>query len=306
MVTQNTKKVTKAVIPAAGFGTRFLPQTKAMPKEMLPLVDKPIIQHIVEELVDAGIKDVIIVTGYHKRSIEDHFDSPSSDLVETLRAGGEKKRYLLEEVERISSMANFYFARQKGPKGNITPLNNVKALIGNEPFLYVWADDFFDTDGFSSEFHQVIEAYTKYDCCILPCVTADKESDYNKYAYAGGIELSPGVVDVKQFIEKPGREKAPSSLAAVSSQLYTPDILSYLKDARKKLEPGHEFGYFDLITEYINNGGRVVAQKINANAYIDTGDKLAWLKAQMLYAVKDKDISSDFKQYLKDFVITLG
>ena len=116
-----TKKIRKAVIPAAGFGTRFLPQTKAMPKEMLPIVDKPIIQYIVEELVDAGIKDIIIVTGYHKRTVEDHFDYPNLDLVENLKMGGEKKRPMLEEVEKISNMANFIYVRQKGQGGPAWP-----------------------------------------------------------------------------------------------------------------------------------------------------------------------------------------
>src|SRR3989344_2897797 len=130
--TPQLKKIRKAVIPAAGFGTRFLPQTKAMPKEMLPIVDKPVIQYVVEELVDAGIKDIILVTGYHKRTIEDHFDQPSLDLIENLKMGGEKKRPLLEAVEKIANMANFVYVRQKGPYGNGTPLLNVRHLVGDE------------------------------------------------------------------------------------------------------------------------------------------------------------------------------
>src|SRR3954469_11188884 len=135
------KKIRKALIPAAGFGTRFLPQTKAMPKEMLPVVDKPIIQYIVEELVDAGIEDIVIVTGYHKRTIEDHFDRPSMELIENLRMGGEKKLPLLQNIEKISEMANFFYVRQKGPYGNGTPLLNVRKIIGDEPFIYTWSDD---------------------------------------------------------------------------------------------------------------------------------------------------------------------
>ena len=123
------KKIRKAVIPAAGFGTRFLPQTKAMPKEMLPIVDKPIIQYIVEELVDVGIEDIIIVTGYHKRTIEDHFDRPSLELIENLRNGGDSKLGFIDQVEKIANMANFVYIRQKGPYGNGTPLLNVAAII---------------------------------------------------------------------------------------------------------------------------------------------------------------------------------
>ena len=137
-----TKKIRKAVIPAAGFGTRFLPQTKAMPKQMLPIVDKPVIQYVVEELVEVGIKDIIIVTGSHQSAIEDHFDAPNADLIENLKMGGEKKRPLLEEVEKIANLANFIYVRQKGPYGNGTPLLNVKHLVGDEPFIYAWSDDF--------------------------------------------------------------------------------------------------------------------------------------------------------------------
>src|ERR1019366_2769382 len=139
------KPVTKAVIAAAGFGTRFLPQTKAMPKEMLPVIDKPIIQYVVEELVDAGIKDIIIVTGYSKRSIEDHFDTPNEDLLVNLRLGGAKKEHLLDEIERLASLANFIYIRQKGPYGTATPVRNAAHIIGDEPFIYTFADDFFSS-----------------------------------------------------------------------------------------------------------------------------------------------------------------
>ncbi len=139
MPTNSPKKVRKAVIAAAGFGTRFLPQTKAMPKEMLPLVDKPIIQYIVEELVEAGIKDIVIVTGYHKRSIEDHFDAISADLRANLEQGG--KDELLKQTQKVSELANFAYIRQKGPYGSGTPIMNAAHLIGDEPFIYTFADD---------------------------------------------------------------------------------------------------------------------------------------------------------------------
>src|SRR3989344_2047076 len=214
------KKIRKAVIPAAGFGTRFLPQTKAMPKEMLPIVDKPIIQHIVEELVDAGITDIILVTGYHKRTIEDHFDAANLDLLENLRQGGEKKRPLLEQVEKISKMANFVYVRQKGPYGNGTPLYNVRHLIGDEPFIYTWSDDFIVAQ--PSRFRQMIEVFNKHQCSILGCVRAGGDEDYSRYGYAGGDELEPGIIDVRTLIEKPGKENAPSNLATVSGFILTP------------------------------------------------------------------------------------
>src|SRR3970040_1658607 len=138
------KKVTKAVIPAAGFGTRFLPQTKAMPKEMLPIVDKPVIQYVVEEAVQSGIEDVIIVTGWSKRPIEDHFDIPNADLVNNLKQGN--KDHLLKELFNISDMANFIYIRQKGPYGNGTPVLNVREIVGDEPFIYTWSDDFIKAE----------------------------------------------------------------------------------------------------------------------------------------------------------------
>lgn len=177
------RKIRKAVIPAAGFGTRFLPQTKAMPKEMLPVVDKPIIQYIVEELIDAGIKDIILVTGYHKRTIEDHFDRPSMELVENLRMGGEKKLPLLQETERISEMANFIYVRQKGPYGNGTPLLNVRHIVGNEPFIYTWSDDFIKAS--PTRFRQLIALYEEFDCSVLGSIKAKKDEDYDRYGFAG-------------------------------------------------------------------------------------------------------------------------
>src|SRR5271155_5459222 len=136
-----SQKIRKAIIPAAGFGTRFLPATKAMPKEMLPIVDKPIIQYVVEEAVASGIEDIVIVTGWHKRSIEDHFDYPYELEKRLLEAGKEKQA---EEVRKIAQMANFIYIRQKGPLGNATPIWNARDIIGNEPFLVLWGDDFFD------------------------------------------------------------------------------------------------------------------------------------------------------------------
>src|SRR5215469_13587056 len=226
------RKIRKAVIPAAGFGTRFLPQTKAMPKEMLPVVDKPIIQYVVEELVDAGIEDIIIVTGYHKRTIEDHFDKPSMELVENLRMGGPKKLPLLEATEKIADLANFVYVRQKGPYGNGTPLLNVRELIGNEPFLYTWSDDFIHAEP-KNRFQQLIEAYEEFQCSILASVRLTKDEDYDRYGVAGGKEIRPGVIDVEKIIEKPGKNNAPSDLANVSGFIFTPDIFDYLEKAQE-------------------------------------------------------------------------
>ena len=175
------KKPTKAIIAAAGFGTRFLPQTKAMPKEMMPLIDKPIIQYVVEELVEAGIKDIILVGSSNKRSIEDHFDVPSEDLVANLVAGGAKKKPMLDQINHIANLANFVYLRQKGPYGNATPVACAAHLIGNEPFIYTWADDFFVSKPGVTK--QLIETYERYGGSVLACKRAENDDEYDKYGY---------------------------------------------------------------------------------------------------------------------------
>lgn len=294
------QKVRKAVIPAAGFGTRFLPQTKAMPKEMLPIVDKPVIQYIVEELVEAGITDIIIVTGYHKRTIEDHFDNPSTDLIENLKMGGEKKKPLLEAVQRISTMANFAYVRQKGPYGNGTPLMNVRHLIGDEPFIYTWSDDFIAAE--PSRFKQLLAAYEKYGYSCMSSVKAASDADYNRYGFAAGTELEPGVVDCTTIIEKPGKEKAPSNLANVSGFLFTPDIFNYLDQVLANLEPGKEFYYNDALKLMLADQKHVLAVEIKNGKYYDTGNKLEYMKTQVEFALRDKSVNGEFRAYLKKLV----
>ncbi|MBL7036859.1 UTP--glucose-1-phosphate uridylyltransferase [Candidatus Microgenomates bacterium] len=292
-----TKKVTKAVIPAAGFGTRFLPQTKAMPKEMLPIVDKPVIQYVVEELVEAGIKDIFIVTGYHKRGIEDHFDAPNLDLIENLRMGGEKKKHLLEEVEKISNMANFVYVRQKGPYGNGTPLINVKHLIGDEPFIYTWSDDFILAEP-KSRVKQLIEAYEKYGSTCLGSVKATKDEDYDKYGCSGGTMLEDGIMDVSEIIEKPGKDKAPSDLVNVSGFLLTPDIFDYLDMVLEELGEDEEFYYNDALNQMLKDGKRILAVEIKGGKFYDTGNKIEYLKTVVEFALRRKDINGEFKDYL--------
>ncbi len=296
-------KIRKAVIPAAGFGTRFLPQTKSMPKEMLPVVDKPVIQYVVEELVEAGIEDIIIVTGYHKRVVEDHFDSPSRELTENLRMGGEKKRNLLEEVEQIGNLANFVYVRQKGPYGNGTPLLNVRHLVGDEPFIYTWSDDFIVAR--PSRFRQLIEAYEKYGCSCLAGIRANRDEDYDRYGYAGGREIEPGVIDAEVIVEKPGKEKAPSDLATVSGFLLTPDIFTYLDKAALELRPGRELYYNDALRAMLADGKKVVAIEIKDGRYYDTGSKLEYLKTVVEFAVNHGKMGKEFEEFLRWFVVEL-
>jgi len=292
------KKIRKAVIPAAGFGTRFLPQTKAMPKEMLPLVDKPIIQYIVEELVAVGIRDIILVTGYHKRTIEDHFDRPNMELIENLRMGGPKKLALMHEIEEISEMANFIYIRQKGPYGNGTPLLNVRNIIGNEPFIYTWSDDFIKAEP-KSRFAQMIEAYNEFGCSVMASVRATADEDYDRYGFAGGREIRKGIIEVNTIIEKPGKMQAPSNLANVSGYLFTPDIFQYLDKARANLQEGAEFYYNDALKLMIEDHKRIIACEIKNGKYYDTGNKLEYLKTVVEFALQHKDLNGEFRAYLK-------
>lgn len=292
------KKVRKAVIAAAGFGTRFLPQTKAMPKEMLPLVDKPIIQYIVEELVGAGIEDIVIVTGYHKRSIEDHFDHMSADLRANLKQAG--KEQLLEETKKISNLANFAYIRQKGPYGNGTPLLNAEHLIGDEPFIYTFADDFVVAE--PSRFQQMIDLYNRTGSNVLTCVRVEKDEDYNRYGIVAGEEIEPGVLRMSTIIEKPGKEAAPSNLASVSGYLLTPDIFDYLRIARDQLEEGKEFYQQTAMQMMIDEGKEMLAYEVNNGTYYDTGNKLEYMKTIVDFALKHEDLKDEFLAYLRRVV----
>lgn len=291
------KKIRKAVIPAAGFGTRFLPQTKAMPKEMLPIVDKPIVQYIVEELVGVGIEDIIIVTGYHKRTIEDHFDRPSLELIDNLRSGGDSKLPFIEAIERISSLANFIYIRQKGPYGNGTPLLNVESLIGDEPFIYTWSDDFIKSD--PSRFHQLLEVYNEYGCSVLGGIKARGEGDYERYGFAGGKNIKDGLIDVESIIEKPGKKNAPSDLATVSGFVFTPDIFDYIRKAGENLGEGDELYYNDALKLMLSDGKRVLAKEVTGGKYYDTGNKLEYMKTIVEFGLEHEDINGDFRQFLK-------
>lgn len=292
-------KITKAVVAAAGFGTRFLPQTKAMPKEMLPLVDKPIIQHVVEELVSVGIKDIIVVTGQAKRAIEDHFDSPSADLIANLNLGGPKKAPLLKMVEDISKLANFVYVRQKGPYGNGTPLLNVEHLIGNDPFIYTWSDDFIDAT--PPRFQQLIDVYNKYNASVLASIRVQDERDYTRYGFAAGKEIEPGVIDTDAIIEKPGNKQAsPSDIATVSGFLFTPDIFDYLHTAHDKMNDDSELYYNDALKLMLADGKKIMAAVINNGVYHDAGDKLEYLKTVVDFALRRDDLGAAFKEFLQD------
>jgi UTP--glucose-1-phosphate uridylyltransferase len=294
----HNKKVRKAVIAAAGFGTRFLPQTKAMPKEMLPLVDKPIIQYIVEELVEAGIEDIVIVTGYHKRSIEDHFDHMSADLRMNLKQGN--KLELLEATKRISNLANFAYIRQKGPYGNGTPILNAEHLIGDEPFIYTFADDFVVAE--PSRFRQMIDIYERTGSSVLTCIRVKSDEDYKRYGIIAGEEVEPGLLRTRTIIEKPGKDNAPSDLASVSGYLFNPEIFTYLQQSLGNLKDGEEFYQQTAMQSMIDDGHEILASEIKNGKYYDTGNKLEYLKTVVDFALMHDDLKDDFLTYLKSIV----
>lgn len=289
-------KIRKAVIAAAGFGTRFLPQTKAMPKEMLPIVDKPIIQYIVEELVEAGIESIIIVTGYHKRSIEDHFDQMSADLRENLLQGN--KTELLSETNKISDLADFVYIRQKGPYGNATPLINAEHLIGNEPFIFAFADDFVTAS--PCRFKQLVDTYEKEGGSVLSCIRTDKKEDYGKYGFVVGEETQPGLTEMTKIIEKPGSYGAVgSNLASVSGYLFEPSLFGYLHEDLRKLSDGEEFIMQPALQRMAKDGNKIWGLEIKNGMYYDTGNKLEYIKTVIDFALDRDDIKDDILAHIK-------
>ncbi len=286
------KKITKAIIPAAGLGTRFLPQTKAMPKEMLPIVDKPIIQYVVEEAVSAGITDIIIVTGMHKRSLEDHFDH-NSELEDRLRETG--KQDMAEKIHQIGDMANFVYVRQKGIYGNGTPILNASRLIGDEPFLVLWADDF--VVGEVSRAKQLVDAYERLQKPVISLVEVS-EQDVSKY---GIVEVESAIdskiLKLKNIVEKPTVEQAPSNLASVGGYILTPDILTYLD--RQKPDSSGEIYLSSALQEYAQNN-ELYGLKIDGNWH-DTGNKEKYLEAIMDVALADPKLAGVIYSYIEKY-----
>lgn len=288
-------KVRKAVVPVAGFGTRFLPQTKAMPKEMLPLVDKPIVQYVVENAVNAGIEQIILVTGWHKRAIEDHFDTHFELEAKLAQAGKEQQ---LEEMRRISSLAEFIYVRQKEARGNGDAILTAQAVVGDEPFVVFWGDEFMDAT--PSVTHQLLAAYEKTGGTILGGMRTTDPGDFKKYGYAGGEDLGDGLMRVSEIIEKPGIEKdAPSNLATLAGFIFTPDIFPALKIAAKNISSRQELVYVDGLNVMLKEGKEVYAQEIFNSEYHDCGSKLGYLKTIVDLALKHEELKDDFREYLK-------
>lgn len=284
------KKVRKAVIPAAGFGTRFLPATKAMPKEMLPIVDKPIVQYVVEQAVSAGIEEVIIVTGWHKRAIEDHFDK-HFELEARLEADGKLEQ--LEEIKRISDLAEFVYVRQKEPLGNGHAVLVARDVVGDEPFLVMWGDEFFEAS--PSAPAQLIAAYEKYSCPAIAGVRIPKE-DIGKYGIAQVSPVEDNIFKINKIVEKPEPEDAPSDLATHGSYLFTPDIFEMLTELKPARDG--EIWIADAIDQLIAKRDVYAVELANAK-YYDCGNKLAYLKTVIDHGLQHPEINGELRAYLK-------
>jgi UTP--glucose-1-phosphate uridylyltransferase len=299
MVIMKQKEVRKAVIAAAGMGTRFLPQTKAMPKEMLPIMGKPIIQWVVEELVGAGVTDIIIVTGYAKRALEDHFDR-SIELEEALRSKG--KDVIADEIKSIAEMANFVYIRQKAYKehkyGTGVPLMNSAHLIGDEPFFFVSADDLFVNPN-KSRARQMLDAYKETGKSIVSLLPFDKK-DSEKYGVASITkEIGNGVVDLDGFIEKPKPEDAPSEYMGLLWYLLNSDVFDYAKDLGAG--KGGELQAADAVNGMAKEGK--VSGKVLEGTYHDCGTYVNYLKASLHFASQYDQVHADISTYVKDKIL---
>jgi UTP--glucose-1-phosphate uridylyltransferase len=287
------KQPTKAIICAAGLGTRFLPQTKAMPKEMLPLIDRPVIQVIVEQAVAAGVTEIIIVTGSTKRAIEDHFDR-SDQLEAELRENGKNDK--ADEIKRVAELANFVYVRQKGfPKGNARPILNARHLINDdEPFFVFFADDFFRSD--VAWPIQLKDAYNQTGKSVISLIEVDDEGT-NKY---GIVSLADDKNDERLhrltgFVEKPGPENAPSHFASVGSYLLTPEIWPIIE--QEKVGHGGEIGIADSLEE-LSKTGELYGLFIDG-VWHDTGDQLKYIKAVVDLALESEEYGTELTEYLK-------
>jgi len=284
------QKIRKAVIPAAGYGTRFLPATKAMPKEMLPIVDKAIIQIVVEEAVASGIEDIVIVTGWNKRSIEDHFDFPYA-LSRYLQENGKQQQ--AEEVTKIAQMANFVYVRQKGPYGNGTPILNAHSVIGDEPFAILWGDEFIHSD--PPRLKQMIDVYEKTGKANIAAVRVPKEN-VSRYGIADVSPVSDGVFKINKMVEKPKPEDAPSNLAAHGAYIMPPRLFEILAETPQGKDG--ELWLVDAISTLAKEED-IYAVEIKNGKYYDTGNKLEYMKTTVEFALKHPDLNGDFRKFLK-------
>ncbi|PID58046.1 UTP--glucose-1-phosphate uridylyltransferase [candidate division KSB3 bacterium] len=290
---QQTHKITKGVIAVAGSGTRFLPATKSLPKEMLPIVDRPIVHYVVEEMVQAGITDIVFVTRADKKVLDDYFDRNFTLEYELKQAG--KTKYL-KEVERISQMANFISIRQKGPYGNGTPVLNAQSFVGDEPFVFAFGDDLVKSA--VSFTKQLLDNYEHNQSLVVGCQEVEPE-EVSSY---GIIKLreNSALMEVEGIVEKPKPEDAPSRLSSIGRFILFPEICEILKEC--PLGKGGELWLTDAIQEYIRRGHRVTAQAVNGGRWYTTGDPLHFLEVTLEYALDREEYGPALRKLLQRYV----
>lgn len=286
-------KIRKAVIPAAGLGTRFLPATKAQPKEMLPIVDKPTLQYIIEECIESGIEEILIITGRNKKSIEDHFDKNIELEMELEKSG---KQEMLEMVRNISDMANIHFIRQKEPKGLGHAIYCSKTFVGNEPFAVLLGDDIVYNEE-KPCLKQILECYNEYKTSILGVQKVPREN-INKYGIVEAKHIEDRVYKVKGLIEKPNMNQTNSNIAILGRYIITPRIFEILEN----LEPGKggEIQLTDALLK-LSKEEAIYAYNFEGKRY-DVGDKFGFLQATVEYALRKDELKDDFIKYLKEIV----
>ncbi len=286
-------KIRKAIIPAAGLGTRFLPATKAQPKEMLPIVDKPTLQYIIEECVASGIEEILIITGRNKKSIEDHFDRSVELEMELEKSGKEE---MLKMVREISDMVNIHFIRQKEPRGLGHAILCAKTFVGNEPFAVLLGDDVVYNDN-KPCLKQLIDCYEKYKTSVLG-VQAVPEKYVNKYGIVDGLHIEHRVYKVKGLVEKPAVEEAPTNVAILGRYIITPQIFKVLENT--KPGKGGEIQLTDALLTLMEEEA-MYAYDFEGTRY-DVGDKLGFLKATVEYALRKEELRDGFIEYLRTII----
>lgn len=286
-------KIRKAIIPAAGLGTRFLPATKAQPKEMLPIVDKPTIQYIIEEAIASGIEEILIITGKNKKCIEDHFDK-SVEL--EMELDKNHKTELLELVKDISDMVDIHYIRQKEPKGLGHAISCAKTFVGDEPFAILLGDDIVYNDE-KPCLKQLIDCYNEYKTSILGVQTVDEEN-VSKYGIVDGIPVENRVCKVKGLVEKPSMDEAPSNTAILGRYIVTPKIFDILHNT--KPGKGNEIQLTDALLELIKEEA-MYAYNFEGRRY-DVGDKLGYLEATVEYALRKPELRDEFIEYIKSIL----
>ncbi|MES2087995.1 MAG: UTP--glucose-1-phosphate uridylyltransferase [Patescibacteria group bacterium] len=286
-------KITKALLPVAGLGTRFLPATKVMPKEMLPVVDKPVVQYLVEDVVASGIKEIIFITGREKRTIEDHFDV-APGLEGTLEAKGKPEQAKL--IRDISNLAEFSYVRQKDARGDGHALLQARRLIGDEPVLVVFGDCLYDSDVPTCK--QLLDSYEKFNAPILGLAEIPKD-EVSKFGVIDGTKIDDKHWEIKSFVEKPSVETAPTNIVVPGKYIITPQVFDALEELNKKGGFSGELRLANAFELMLSRGEKIYGRMLEGE-WLDTGDKFNFMKANIHFGLKHPELGPKLKAYLKN------